>query len=432
MRSVFKIVNKRRPRKIRPPYRRYGPGVATETLLDSEFEKVDVLSASLQYLKLKDDAEANGQNIDDIFNLEDDETNSVSVSSINRLPPEILDNIFEFLPKPISPDILYVNRLWCSLLLPRLYECPKLDARNYPKFIATIGSSNHLGGHVKILDLRGIVQSGKNSSTAKVLRRCSKGLRSFIAPQTSFGYSPLISLKNCTELRTLDLALVSETVDLRQLFQAISSAKYLERLSFPRSSVFCTDYDHLWPPNLWHLCLSGGISNEFLMVTKFPKTITNLIMTHCPFITTDSVHNLFSRLGSHLTTLKVVYPMPGLRPNALDSVFRLCPKLKSLSVSVDYISRHMFEISNMPFDQYTCETLSHPLTSLNLDSSGSLGQAHKIEPFDISLAILEEKLPYLKRVSFSFKLGWNANSEDMIELAEILEQKDGEVWSLDI
>ncbi|KAF5096011.1 hypothetical protein D0Z00_002923 [Geotrichum galactomycetum] len=120
--------------------------------------------------------------------------------------------------------------------------------------------------------------------------------------------------------------------------------------------------------------------------------------------------------------------MPALLPDALNSVLRLCPKLRSFSVSVDYISRHLFELPNMPYDEITRQPVPHPLRAFYLDSSGMLGQAHKIEAIDVSLAILEDKLPELQKVTVSFKLGWNHESEDMIELAEILEEREGGVW----
>lgn len=448
--TFSKIVNKRRARKIRPPYRHYGPG-AKEESFDSGFEKVDVLGAALEATRLEggpESSETTATGEQDAANLRQHGTSSITTTagtrlelanenveaedmtkvSLNHLPPEILEHVFNCLPRPIPVNLLYVNKLWCSVLLPLIYECPDLNVNNYQRFVATVSGSNDLGNHVRVLDLRNIVQTGKNSFTARILRRCSKGLRVFIAPQTSFGYSPLISLRNCTNLRTLDLSLVSETVDLRVLFLAIANATGLERLAFPRSSVFCTEYDFQWPPELFHLCLSGGISNDFLSATRFPHTITQFIITHCPFITTESLQCLLMRLGTHITTLKVLYPMPALRHNALDSVLRLCPKLKSLSVSVDYISRNLFEPLNMPSDEHTREPTSHPLQALYLDSSGMLGQAHKVEADDVSLAILEHQLPRLQKVTVSFKLGWNPEKEDMLELADLLEERGGGVW----
>lgn len=82
----------------------------------------------------------------------------------------------------------------------------------------------------------------------------------------------------------------------------------------------------------------------------------------------------------------------------------------------------------MPSDEITRAPTSHPLRAFYLDSSGMLGQAHKIQADDISLAILEDKLPDLAKVTVSFKLGWNPGKEEMMELAEILEDRDGGVW----
>lgn len=375
------------------------------------------------------------------------------------LPNEVLEMVFSHIPAPISVELLYVCRRFYYVGLSFLYYRPILNVSNYPKFVAAItgssstssssssqvmkgnrgfinrtyqaSNSNHgkdLGGLVRILDLQNIIQSGKNSYTARVLRRCSAHLVEFLAPQTSFGYSPLISLSACSQLKVLDLSLVSETVDLRLLFTAISNAQHLEKLAFPRSSIFCHEYDNIWPPKLWQLCLSGGICNDFIMSTTFPTTVTDLVITHCPFVNGESVRHLCARLGSQLRALKVFYPMPVLRPDALDPIFGLCPNLKSLSVSVDYISRHMFEDMTLAYDSKTGTHVGHGLRHLRLDSSGMLGQSHKLEPIDVSLAILDEKLPKLTQVQVSVKLGWNPKSDDMMELAEILSDKDGGVW----
>ena len=295
------------------------------------------------------------------------------------------------------------------------------------KFVQTISSSSSLGSLVKVLDLRKIIQSGKNSFTSRLLRRCSASLQTFIAPQTSFGYAPLISLRQCKNLKNLDLSLVSETVDLRGLFLAIRNASQLEKLEFPRSSVFCQEYDNIWPANVWYLGLSGGISNDFVVESTFPITITHLSLSHCPFVKSESVRNLAGRLGPHLTSLQVLFPLPALRPNTLDNILWLCPKLRSFSVSVDYISRHVFAEPNLPHDD-SGRILPHPLKFLTLDSSGMLGQSRKIEADDVSLAIMEDKVPELTHVRISNKLGWNPAQEDVCELIEVLAERDGGVW----
>lgn len=343
------------------------------------------------------------------------------------LPPEVVDHIFSYVPDPFPLELLFVCRLWYHIGLTYIYEEPALEVKNYGKFVETISGSDYLGSLVKVLDLRNIIQSGKNSYTSRLLRRCSKSLRTFVAPQTSFGYAPLLSLKQCKVIENLDLGLVSETVDLRELFGAIKGASHLQRLEFPRSSVFCSDYDFSWPKSLKHLGLSGGVSNEFLNVARFPSTITYLSLSHCPFITAESLRSLMRKLGEHLITLHVLYPLPALRPNALDSALRLCPKLINFTVSVDYITRHLFELGNLPTDKFG-RPVAHCLRNFTLDSSGLLGQGHKIEADDISLAILEDKIPDLVNVRISNRLGWNPNIEEIKELVEVLEMKNGGVY----
>ncbi|CAN6595714.1 hypothetical protein TRVA0_001S01640 [Trichomonascus vanleenenianus] len=355
-----------------------------------------------------------------------------------RFPPEILAMIFDAL-EDFEPSMLYVCRDWYSVGVERLYREPKLTSSNFATFVEAISKSavrgpgrlktqhKDLGQLVKVLDLRNIIQSGKNSYVSKVLRRCSSSLQVFIAPQTSFGYAPLVSLKSCARLRTLDLSLVSETVDLRVLFMAIANTQQLERLDFPRSSVFCEQYEHDWPENLWNLGLSGGISNEFLHRTKFPATITHLTVSHCPFVQSEPLRQLFQRLGPHLESLRVLYPMPALRPNTLDSVLKLCPKLRSLTVSIDYVSRYFLSPVNLQYNAFG-NVIPHPLKFLTMESTGMLGQSHKIDADDISLAILDDIVPNLTHVRVSCRLGWNANAEEMQELAEILEDQGGGVW----
>lgn len=343
------------------------------------------------------------------------------------LPPEVVEVVFKYLDFPESTSCIYVCKTWYSVGVEALYREPKLNVYNYASFVNTISHSDVLGGLVKTLDLRNLVQSGKNSYTSRLLRRCSSSLQTFIAPQTSFGYAPLVSLKNCHQIRTLDLSLVSETVDLRALFSAIKNAQKLERLDFPRSSIYCHKYEDQWPANLWNLGLAGGISNDFMMDTTFPNTITHLSLSHCPFVTSEGVRSVAGRLGHHLVSFTAMFPLPALRPNALDSILKLCPKLRTLNVSVDYITRYIFADPNLPTDERGHIT-EHPLKYFHLDSSGGLGQARKLAADDISLAVLENKLPELSHVRISRKLGWDPSAEDMCELIEVLDDNGGGVW----
>ncbi|KAK7204228.1 hypothetical protein BZA70DRAFT_281851 [Myxozyma melibiosi] len=327
-----------------------------------------------------------------------------------------------FVPSPFPVALIYVCRSWYHAGIKYVYRRPRLYPKNYLDFVTTISSSDVLGKYVHVLDLRFTIQSGKNSYTSRLLRRCSKTVEEFYAPQTSFGYAPLISVRHCMNLRVLDLSLVSETVDLRELFQAIKNLQKLTVLNFPRSSVFCVDFDdNLWPPNLSTLGLAGGISDDFLLTTRFPDTITELTMAHCPFVKMDAVKSLLRQLGPTLTALRITFPMPALGFNALDTALSLCPRLYRFIVSTDYITHRMLSSEN-------CFT-DHPLEILELDCSGMLGQSHKIQADDIALAILEGRLPKLRIVRASIKLGWSKDDEEVSELIEVLSEKeDGGLW----
>ncbi|KAK9378110.1 uncharacterized protein V2V93DRAFT_376862 [Kockiozyma suomiensis] len=327
-----------------------------------------------------------------------------------------------FVPSPFPVALAYVCRAWYHAGICHVYRRPRLYPKNYLDFVTTISSSDVLGKYVHVLDLRFTIQSGKNSYTSRLLRRCSKTVEEFYAPQTSFGYAPLISVRHCSHLRVLDLSLVSETVDLRELFLAIKNLQQLTVLNFPRSSVFCVDFqDDLWPPNLSTLGLAGGISDEFLLYTQFPHTITELTMAHCPFVKMSAVRSLLKQLGPSLTALRITFPMPALGFNALDTMLTLCPFLHRLVVSTDYITHRLISSEN-------CAE-NHPLEVLDLDCSGMLGQSHKIQADDIALAILEGRLPKLRVVRASLKLGWSKDDEEVSELIEVLSEKeDGGLW----
>ncbi|KAK9459496.1 uncharacterized protein V1516DRAFT_680059 [Lipomyces oligophaga] len=339
-----------------------------------------------------------------------------------HIPFEILELIMSLIPPPFPAALLYVSRAFYHASIKHVYQRPNLSPKNYLPFVTTISSSDIFGKYVRVLDLRFIIQSGKNSYTSRILRRCSKSVEEFYAPQTSFGYAPLISVRHCHKLRVLDLSLVCETVDLRELFLAIRNLQSLTVLNFPRSSVFCVGFDNsLWPPNLDTLGLAGGISDEFLTNTIFPHTITTLTMAHCPFIKTEAVHSLLSQLGPLLKSVRFAFPMMTLTTNGLDPILRYCPNLRQLSVPTDYITHRMLSPDNV--------SPGHPLEMLDLDCSGMLGQSNKIQADDIALAILEGLLPKVRIVRASIKLGWSKDDEEVSELIEVLSEKEnGGLW----
>ncbi|KAL3241591.1 Pfu1p RNJ42_02705 [Nakaseomyces bracarensis] len=345
-------------------------------------------------------------------------------------------------------NALLVSKYWYHHSLPHIYRAPKLSSRNFNGFVETVtnavisttsgaGSKKldryRLGDLVQVLDLSTILQSGKNSNVSKLLRRCSNNLHSFTAPQTSFGYAPLISLKNCHKLRYLDLGLVSETVKLRDLFKAISNFNELTHLAFPRSSIDCEGFQEFcWPNNLQYLKLSGGITNEFVAMTNWPETITTLEFSFCPQVDEQSIYTVLSKIGNNLKHLSFYYPMPSLRDNSLDFIFRYCRNLLSIRLQVDYCTKWLFsEYILTPLNPETPiedKRLERPLKTIYLDCSGSLGLASKIHPDDFTIALMEGRLPNLKNISVSCKLGWDMNGEDVADLLTAFEEQEGNLF----
>lgn len=376
----------------------------------SKFEKVDVLNCAL-----------NGGNRAYLIK------ELVPVHAHNpellTLPVEIMAYIFEILYYTgfLLPKHLRVSKMVYSIVLPLIYKNPKLKATNFFAFVDSISTNKYLANHIYQLDLSYIIQTGKNAFVSKLLKRSKKNLAYFVAPQTSFGFTPLFALRNCQKLRVLDLRLVSETLNLEDLFDSIKNLNELTSLSFPRLSVSIANYNNInWPPKLSYLRVSGGISDEFLMKTNFPSTITFLEFAHCPQIKDFGLKNILHRVGKNLKSLKVQYPMPGLSGSALDIVFGYCPNISILEVTVDYMSQEFFDETNLKF--------TYPprkLKSLYIDSSGMLGTASKIDPIDLALAMTEGRLPNLKNLRCTVKLGWETKSEYVSYIADELDDRGG-------
>lgn len=343
-----------------------------------------------------------------------------------RLPWEIQRLILSFSGEEIDPRYLLVCRCWYLMCLPLVYKHPVLSSRNFSSFVDTVISNRKrkIGGYVVELDLSTIMQSGKNSFVSKLLRRCSPSLEKFTAPQTSFGYAPLISLKSCHELKYLDLGLVSETVKLKELFAAIKNFTHLTHLAFPRSSINCDGFrEFQWPKNLKYLKLSGGITNEFVRETQWPRSITTLEFSYCPQVDEHAVYRVLSQIGDNLQHLYFHYPMPSLHENALDYVFRYSSHLISIQLMVDYCSRWVFSEHMLAPLVYP-----RPLRTIYLQCSGSLGLSSKIHPDDFTIAIMESRLPCLKNISVSSKLGWDMNGDDVSDLVSVFEDQGGSVY----
>ncbi|SCV02842.1 LAMI_0H03422g1_1 [Lachancea mirantina] len=422
------MANKRRPKKTKAPYRKYVAGqgfvhtrgfTSTEAVARDEGDSLGGLADQFSELSI-------GANKIRPANEERSrELHQPALGDGMALPWELFRLILQF-SETIEPQYLLVCRTWYFISLSFLYRAPKLSSRNFYKFVDALVNNRkkRLGEHVVTLDLSTIIQSGKNSFVSKLLRRCSPRLETFTAPQTSFGYAPLISLKSCHKLKYLDLGLVSETVQLRELFQAIKGFNCLTHLSFPRSSIDCEGFrEFQWPPNLRYLKLSGGITNEFVSETSFPRSIRRLEFSYCPQINEHAVYTVLAKIGDTLTHLYFHYPMPALQESSLDYVFRYCSNLITLQLTVDYCSKWAFSenfLTPLPYPR--------PLRNLRLECSGSLGQAFKVHPDDLTIAVVEERLPNLKTLRVTSKLGWDMNGDDVGDLVSCLEDQEASIY----
>ena len=144
----------------------------------------------------------------------------------------------------------------------------------------------------------------------------------------------LAALSKCTKLKYLDLALVSETIPLARIFQAVKPLGSLRYLVFPRSSPHERGFNAdqaTWPCNLRSLSLIDGVSPSLYEDPgDVPKTLTQLTLHTRDATELGYRTKLLQRLGSQLTRLTL-----GPAFNILDEHFRLsiftfCPHLTFL------------------------------------------------------------------------------------------------------
>ncbi|KAL7271111.1 hypothetical protein RUND412_006152 [Rhizina undulata] len=341
------------------------------------------------------------------------------------LPTELLSQIIRRIRDQHTLwKLCQVSKQWYFATTEHLYRYPKIDSTNYLYFVRTIAPSSTnkkpstLGDLVRRLDLSHIVHDGRPSYTARLLRRTANSLEEFIAPQASFGYIVFVALTHCRKLRLLDLSLISQSVSLDDLFTYIKYLPDLTILNFPRSSVFDPGMvDFQWPPRIKTFSLAGGLSSSFLNNCKFPKTLTEFKVSHCPAAEVHTIPYLVNRLGSQLTNLYINYHIPSLTYNSLDNVLVMCPNLQRLLVAADYVTGRMFDEENTPDN--------HPLKCLEIDSSGVPGLEKKMQPDEIYICVGEDRLQELRIVRVSERLGWVERLKSQVEdLVNLLEEKE--------
>jgi len=243
----------------------------------------------------------------------------------------------------------------------------------------------------------------------------------------------LAALSKCTNLRHLDLSLISESLPLRDFLHAIAPLKNLTSLRFPRSSSSHTSeltrsQPHSWPPNLENLHLSGRIHDTSisLIISSLPTTLTHLTIEHCPTLSRLFIWQILPTLAEGLTHLRISYQMPRLYRGSLDEILFHLPNLRVFSIAADYISRRFFTEYRTNEGEFL---FSHPLEMLELEDSGATDlplEEYKIKASAVSLAVLEGRLGRLRRVRAHERLGWLATAQDREEvedLVELLEDK---------
>lgn len=343
-------------------------------------------------------------------------------SLFDQLPLELVEQIVSYLfPSTANQgSLLYVNWAFYHAALPFIYVSPHISSNNLLKFSDTITArQSTLGNQVEVLNLRRVIHGAKASQMSRVVRRCSRNLREFYAPQVGFAQSAFRAIGLCSNIKILDLNAVSEKVELSFFLAACAKATTLETIYFPRFSKNTDGPIQVrWPPRLRHVWLSGAINDDLLNST-LPDSVETVILQNCPTITLPGLLSFLESIGPRLRSFSALYPLP-LPPDTLDLLLILCPNLKWFKGYVDYFTQELFH--NIPDN--------HPLETLVLDSAGGLlNRGNKISADDVSSAIVEGKLNNLRQVRWSLQVGWRSEKSDVRDLSDLLADADGSVRS---
>ena len=356
------------------------------------------------------------------------------------LPAEVIFQIVSFIPPHSSQSTLLactlVSRAWYASSVARLYKYPHLTPANFSSFVSTICPSKNarirhtpLSELVLHLDMSELVHNSSRSLTARLLGRLKGNVEEFVAPQASFAINSFAALSKCVNLKSLDLSLVSTSIEMQQLFNTLATLKNLETLFFPRTSYGSKNPQELpdqrsfvWPPKLSTLHLAGGIDDAFLrrQLVHAPQTLERLSIQHCSQVYSGALLECLQVLGPRLKHLTIRHPMSKLFSSSLDQVLLLCPSLIALRISADYISHLLFETIPQP----------HPLRILDLDCSPTADSDVDLDPDVVFFAAVEEgKLPDLRSVRVNARLAWTASKSvrrDAADLGDILEAAERE------
>ena len=234
----------------------------------------------------------------------------------------------------------------------------------------------------------------------------------------------LAALSKCSNLRRLDLSLVSESIAMSDLLRSTSTLSKLEILYLPRSSTHGSSEDVLkydWPTKLRELYISGGIRDESVLdLSTLPRSLIHLSISNCPHLSMLFVGPLLKHTGSQLQYLEITAPIPGigLGHDPLTNVTDLAPNLRHLKISLDFVGPSFFTASDPSLPE--CQFLNR----LDLDC---FDPAENVDfrPERIADAIVgsESKFTKLRKLGVHHKLGWmdtKASREAVAEIDELL------------
>ena len=107
-------------------------------------------------------------------------------------------------------------------------------------------------------------------------------------------------LSKCTQLRDLDLSLVSEALTPLHLIQTLQKLKNLKTLHFPRAGK--QRYEVLyscWPDRLQKCVVTGGLTsenrNQYSFPQRRPHNLTHLTIGNCNMLSASDVEAIVSK-----------------------------------------------------------------------------------------------------------------------------------------
>jgi len=233
-----------------------------------------------------------------------------TAQTVTYLPPEVLELIIDHLryrrrAAAAQKDLwscCLVAKGWYNTTIKYLYEAPVLTSRNFADFANTlspsIASRNRRVGledFVQHLNMGGLAYESKKSTTARLISRTKKSLRTFVGPAVSFSTTCLAPLSRCSRLEHLDLSRDSYDFELYELMRSIKAIPSLSELNLPKDCIV-HDYSALkpmeeqvqefWPSTLRVLQLNEQRFEPAawqwkILLAGFPPMLTNLSFRNC-------------------------------------------------------------------------------------------------------------------------------------------------------